>query len=123
MLQFAIVVMGLLEALFIIDTELMISRSSTQVRKGESQWSSGQTLAMVMVILPLVEMVKVGFKFWKEPEPALDSHHQLSGRVLVLMSTSSCFRFTTTRTHLIHSCLATCMARANAIGHKVTGIV
>jgi hypothetical protein len=79
-----VVVIALLEVLFIVDTELMISRSSTLVKDGESQWSFGQTLAMVMVILPLLETVKAGFKSWKEPEPAPGGHY-LSA--LVLMST------------------------------------
>ena len=55
---------ALLEVIFIVDTELMISRSSTLVLPGESAWTFGQTLAMVMVALPLLDTVRACFKSW-----------------------------------------------------------
>jgi hypothetical protein len=55
---------ALLEVVFIVDTELMISRSSTLVKPGESAWTFGQTLAMVMVAMPLLDTVRAGFKSW-----------------------------------------------------------
>ncbi|KIM88232.1 hypothetical protein PILCRDRAFT_814137 [Piloderma croceum F 1598] len=57
---------ALLEVLFIVDTELMISRSSTLVKPGESAWTFGQTLAMVMVAMLLLDTVRAGFKSWTE---------------------------------------------------------
>jgi hypothetical protein len=48
---------ALLEVIFIVDTELMISRSSTVVKPGESAWTFGQTLAMVMVAMPLLDTI------------------------------------------------------------------
>jgi len=57
---------ALLEVIFIVDTELMISRSSILVKPGESAWTFGQTLAMVMVAMPLLDTVRAGFKSWTE---------------------------------------------------------
>jgi hypothetical protein len=53
-----VVTFVLAEILFIADTELMIKRSSGLVKKGEGEWTFGQTLAMFMTILPLIETVK-----------------------------------------------------------------
>jgi hypothetical protein len=61
-----ILAMVLLEVLFIVDTELLIWRSSKWVKKGELQWTFGQTLALILVVVPLFEMMKAGFKSWKE---------------------------------------------------------
>jgi hypothetical protein len=57
---------ALLEVIFIVDTELMILRSSTLVKPGESAWTFGQTLAMVMVAMPLIDTVRAGVKSWME---------------------------------------------------------
>jgi hypothetical protein len=54
----------LLELPFIVDMELMISRSSSLVKEGESQWTFGQTFAMLMVVVPVIETVKGVYKSW-----------------------------------------------------------
>jgi hypothetical protein len=57
-----VIFMVLLEVVFVVDMELMISRSSTMVKEGESQWTFGQTLAILMIALPLIEVGKAAFK-------------------------------------------------------------
>ena len=47
-----------LDVLFAIDTELMIRRSRPLVQPGESQWTFGQTLAVIVTIIPLLEARK-----------------------------------------------------------------
>ena len=47
---------GLVYHLFVIDTKLMIRGNAERVAAGEGDWSFGQTLAMLMVVQPLVEM-------------------------------------------------------------------
>ena len=47
-----------LDVLFVIDTELMIRRSRPLVQPGESQWTFGQTLAVIVTIIPLLEARK-----------------------------------------------------------------
>jgi len=61
-----IFVMVLLEVVFIVDTELLVSRSSKLVKQGESDWSFGQTLALISLLLPLVETIHAGYKSLKE---------------------------------------------------------
>jgi hypothetical protein len=51
---------------FVVDTELMIRRSVSLVKDGESLWTFGQVLAMIMVVSPLVEVVKQGINWYKE---------------------------------------------------------
>jgi hypothetical protein len=52
----------MVEILFIVDTELMISRSSgTLVKEGEAEWSFGQVLAVWMAFFPLFELFKKVF--------------------------------------------------------------
>ena len=48
----------LFEVVFIANTELMIHNSVALVKLGESQWTFGQTLAMLMLVLPLLGLVK-----------------------------------------------------------------
>ncbi|KAJ3536398.1 hypothetical protein NMY22_g6050 [Coprinellus aureogranulatus] len=59
---------ALLDILFIVDTELMISSSAAIVKEGEGQWSFGQTLALVALIVPLVDTVKMLRRSVKETE-------------------------------------------------------
>ena len=47
-----------LDVLFTIDTELMIRRSRPLVQPGESQWTFGQTLAVIVTIIPILEARK-----------------------------------------------------------------
>ena len=61
-----ILVMVLLEVIFITDTELLMSRSSKLVKQGESDWSFGQTLALISLLLPFVETIHAGYKSLKE---------------------------------------------------------
>jgi hypothetical protein len=56
----------LLEILFVVDTELLIKRSSPWVKGDESQWTFGQILAMSMVILPVIETAKAVHKGWED---------------------------------------------------------
>ena len=46
--------------LLIADTELMVDRSRKRglVQEGEDEWTFGQTLAMVLLFLPLWEALK-----------------------------------------------------------------
>jgi hypothetical protein len=55
---YAVAVFTLAAIVFIVDTELMIKRSSDLVKDGEAQWSFGQTLAMFMTVLPLIEAAR-----------------------------------------------------------------
>jgi hypothetical protein len=56
-----IFVIILLEVAFIVDTEIMISRPGMEalVKDGEGTWTFGQTLALVVLVVPLVETVKI----------------------------------------------------------------
>jgi hypothetical protein len=51
--------------LFVVDTELMIRKNRGLVTEAESLWSFGQTLAMLMIMLPLVEVTKQGFNWYR----------------------------------------------------------
>jgi len=55
----------LLEILFVVDTELLIERTSPWVKGDESRWTFGQILAMSMVILPVIETAKAVRKGWE----------------------------------------------------------
>jgi len=58
--------------IFIVDTELMIRRNADIVQPGESQWSFGQTLAMLLVVLPLLDtLTEVG----RQPSEWLKKNH------------------------------------------------
>ena len=46
------------DVLFAIDNELMIRRSRPLVQPGESQWTFGQTLAVILTIIPILEARK-----------------------------------------------------------------
>jgi hypothetical protein len=54
-----------LVVIFIVDTEFMIQRSSGLVKPGESQWTFGQTLALLMLVLPMVEVAKRAKEWYK----------------------------------------------------------
>jgi len=78
---------ALLVLLFVVDAELMIRSNEGLVKKGGSQWTFGQTLAMLMVVLPLVEVTKQGFGWYRgdheEKEASSDNLEiKLSGEVL-----------------------------------------
>ena len=51
-------VLATFEVVFIANTELMIHNSVALVKLGESQWAFSQTLAMLMLVLPLLGLVK-----------------------------------------------------------------
>ncbi|RXW13204.1 hypothetical protein EST38_g12650 [Candolleomyces aberdarensis] len=57
----AIAVVLALDTAFIVSTELMISRGCVKV--GEGQWTYGQTLALVGLIIPLIDTMKM-LKLW-----------------------------------------------------------
>ena len=61
-----ILVMLLLEVVFTVDTELLISRSSKLVKQGESDWSFGQILALILLLPTLFETFHAGRKSLKE---------------------------------------------------------
>jgi hypothetical protein len=63
-----VAVFTLAEIVFIVDTELMIKRSSNLVKQGEAQWTFGQTLAMFMTVLPLIEAARGLWKSYNERE-------------------------------------------------------
>jgi hypothetical protein len=65
---------ALLDLLFVINTELMIRRNKGLVKEGESRWTFSQTLAMLMVVLPLVEVTKQGISRYRgDPEDKVAS--------------------------------------------------
>ncbi|KDQ17189.1 hypothetical protein BOTBODRAFT_599907 [Botryobasidium botryosum FD-172 SS1] len=53
----------IIEIIFIVDTELMIRRSADLVQEGGSEWTFGQTLAMLLLVLPLIDVVKESCKW------------------------------------------------------------
>ena len=53
-----------LDIFFAVNTELMIRRSRPLVQPGESQWTFGQTLAVIVTIIPLLEARKC-IKWWR----------------------------------------------------------
>jgi len=55
----------LLNTIWVIDTELTISRNAIRVGSGESQWTFGQTLAMLMMTLPFVETLRQAQEWWR----------------------------------------------------------
>ena len=55
-----------LDVLFAVDTELKIRRSRSFVQSGESQWTFGQTLAVIVTIIPVLEARKC-IK-WRKPK-------------------------------------------------------
>jgi len=67
MLIVGLIIIAFLEVLFIVDTELMISRNAGFVKPGESEWSFGQTLAMVITVLPFIDTAQAAYKSWNEP--------------------------------------------------------
>ena len=71
--------------LFIVDTELMIRRNKGLVKEGESHWTFGQSLAMLMVVLPLFEVTKQGFSWYRgDHEKAFSANRDLkpAGEIL-----------------------------------------
>jgi len=85
---------ALLVLLFVVDTELMIRRNKGLVKEGKSQWTFGQTLAMLMVVLPLVEVTKQGFSWYRgdhnEKEASFANLEiKLSGEVLDALESST----------------------------------
>jgi hypothetical protein len=65
---------ALLDLLFVINTELMIRSNKGLVKEAESQWTFGQTLAMLMVVLPLVEVTKQVISWYRgDPEDKVTS--------------------------------------------------
>jgi hypothetical protein len=48
---------------FLVDTEIMIRRNAPRIQQGESDWSFGQTLAILLIIVPLLEVAEQG-KIW-----------------------------------------------------------
>ena len=56
-----------LDVFFAVNTELMIRRSRPLVQPGESQWTFGQSLAVIVTIIPLLEARKC-VKWWKKPK-------------------------------------------------------
>jgi hypothetical protein len=54
----AAAVQFLITVVFIADTELMIRRNRHLVSGGESDWTFGQTLALILILLPLFEVSK-----------------------------------------------------------------
>jgi len=64
----AVVIAASLEILLITDTELMIWRSvGIVVEAGESDWSFGQTLAMVLTVMPLFDTARAVYNSWNAP--------------------------------------------------------
>ena len=61
-----IMVIFLLEVVFVVDTELLVSRSSKLVDKKEWDWSFGQTLAIISLLPPVIETVHAAYKSLKE---------------------------------------------------------
>lgn len=55
--QSHILVATVIDIIFIVNTELTIWRSRKLVRNGESQWTFGQTLSMLMLVPPLMEVM------------------------------------------------------------------
>jgi hypothetical protein len=60
LLQCLLSTSALVVIFFVVDTKLMIRRSVNLVKDGESLWTFGQVLAMIMVVSPLIEVVKQG---------------------------------------------------------------
>ncbi|RXW11454.1 hypothetical protein EST38_g14401 [Candolleomyces aberdarensis] len=56
-----ILVIVLLQISFIVDTEMMISRPEALVKEVEETWTFGHTLALAVLMVPLVGMVKIVF--------------------------------------------------------------
>jgi hypothetical protein len=54
------------DCLFIADTEFMVSRSRRLVGEGVSNWTFGQTLAVLVVIIPFWEAGKDIYEWGKE---------------------------------------------------------
>jgi Ca2+/Na+ antiporter len=65
------------DCLFIADTELMVSRSRRLVGEGESNWTFGQTLAVLVVIVPFWEAGKDIYEWGKERIKAEDDNGTL----------------------------------------------
>lgn len=42
----------------VVDTEAMITRTKPFVKPGESEWTFGQTLALLLLSLPLLELIR-----------------------------------------------------------------
>jgi len=55
----------ILVVVFVVDTELMVQKSSPLVKSGESQWTFGQTLAILMLVLPLTDVMKQSLEWYK----------------------------------------------------------
>ncbi|KDQ13351.1 hypothetical protein BOTBODRAFT_33672 [Botryobasidium botryosum FD-172 SS1] len=47
-----------IDVIFVVDTEVMIRRNAGLVQAGESQWTFGQTLAMLVLVAPLVDLYR-----------------------------------------------------------------
>ncbi|KAJ7174748.1 hypothetical protein C8R46DRAFT_1214925 [Mycena filopes] len=57
---------GTAMGILIVDTELMIHRSASIVQPGEGAWTLGQTLALLLLFLPIGDAVRVVFGIEEE---------------------------------------------------------
>lgn len=80
--SFTLVVGILLNIVFIVDNEHMIRRSAALVQPGESDWTFGQTLALVLLALPGIEIYKaLRVSVWGEGTHTVEKPAEMQERV------------------------------------------
>ncbi len=70
---FGLGVLATINAIFVIDTEVMLRKNSPLVQKGDAQWTFGQTLALLLLLVPLRDIA----------ETLLERHPKRLGRKLL----------------------------------------
>ncbi|KAH0586530.1 hypothetical protein H2248_007757 [Termitomyces sp. 'cryptogamus'] len=89
------IVMGLgtlclIEAILLIDTEVILSKNSHLVGTGEAEWTFGQTLAVLVLLVPLRDLVEsvcvsLDLKTPKQKKPLLEFINGRSGKLFEAM--------------------------------------
>jgi len=74
----ALLITATIDILLIVDTELTIWRNRQLVQPEESRWSFGQTLALLLIILPLVDVATV---VWEESRKEKNRDGRVSKKV------------------------------------------
>ncbi|KAG6876895.1 hypothetical protein C0993_012319 [Termitomyces sp. T159_Od127] len=83
-----LIVLAIIEAIFLIDTEVMLARNSSQVETGETEWTFGQTLAVLVLLVPLRDLIEAVFEQGVQKQRRrllLNAAHGIEGMVDILL--------------------------------------
>ncbi|KAG6876896.1 hypothetical protein C0993_012320 [Termitomyces sp. T159_Od127] len=83
-----LIVLAIIEAIFLIDTEVMLATNSSQVGTGETDWTFGQTLAVLVLLVPLRDLIEAVLEEGVQKQRRrllLNAVHGIEGMVQVLL--------------------------------------